>query len=150
MEGMLKISEAANLAIHGAVYMLRSDPGETVSVAEIAGVLGVSKDHLGKVLQRLTRMGLVRSKRGPRGGFSFHGDPAKVTLLQLIETVDGPLPRTHCLLGRAICGGGQCILGGLLQDIQLQVTTYLAQTTLADMKPRSPLADPTAKLRHKR
>lgn len=136
---MLKISEAANLAIHAMVYMLRSRDVGTVSVAEIAEVLDVSKDHLGKVLQRLTRMGLVTSKRGPRGGFALGREPATVTLLEVIEAVDGPLPRSTCLLGRPICGEAGCILGSLMHDIHKQVNDYLSGTTLADME-AAPLA----------
>jgi len=134
MEGMLKISEAANLAIHAMVYMLRAGDSSNVSVAEIAEALAVSKDHLGKVLQRLTRMGLVSSKRGPRGGFMLSREPAAVTLLEVIEAVDGPLPRSTCLLGRPICGESGCILGSLMHDIQRQVTDYLSSTTLGDMR----------------
>jgi Rrf2 family protein len=142
MESILRISEAANLAIHAMVYLLRLEESKTVAVAEIAGDLSVSKDHLGKVLQRLNKVGLVHSKRGPKGGFSLGTRASSITLLQILEAVEGPIGRAACLLGRRICGEGGCILGDLVGSVNHQVHEYLSGTTLGDMRERADLAKP--------
>jgi Rrf2 family transcriptional regulator, nitric oxide-sensitive transcriptional repressor len=133
VEGILRISEAANLAIHAMAYLGAAPAGTSVSVPEIAAALGRSKDHLGKVLQRLTRVGLVGSQRGPRGGFTLMRDTAEVTLLQVVEAIDGPLLSGTCLLGEPICESNHCILGGLMGQVYRQVHEHLAATSLADL-----------------
>ena len=139
MEGVLKISEAANLGVHAMVYLLEAGLERTIAVAEIAGVLGVSKDHLGKVLQRLAKAGLVTSRRGPRGGFRLNDGAGEATLLEILEAIDGPMANETCLFGHPICGG-RCIMGGLMISVNQMVHDYLSTTRLSDMAVLSPLA----------
>ncbi|MCF8044104.1 MAG: Rrf2 family transcriptional regulator, partial [Desulfarculaceae bacterium] len=74
MQQLLKISEAASLALH-TMGLLASRPGEQVPTRELAARLKVSEAHLAKVMQRLGRAGLVRSQRGPKGGFALERNP---------------------------------------------------------------------------
>jgi Rrf2 family nitric oxide-sensitive transcriptional repressor len=138
MDSMLRISEAANLGIHAMACLLDSSPGNAISVAEIAALLGVSRDHLGKVLQRLAKVSLVTSRRGPKGGFFLGSTSKDATLLQILESIDGPMTKVGCLLGRPVCGG-KCILGGLVDSLHEQVHDYLSNTTLGDVAEVSPL-----------
>ena len=138
MDSMLRISEAANLGIHAMACLLDSSPSNAISVAEIAALLGVSRDHLGKVLQRLAKVGLVTSRRGPKGGFFLGSKAKEATLLQVLEAIDGPMTRVGCLLGRPVCGG-QCILGDLVDSLHNQVHDYLTNTTLGHVAEISPL-----------
>jgi Rrf2 family protein len=129
---MLRISEAAALALHAAA-LLATEPDEQRSTGEMARSLQVSEAHLSKVLQRLGRHGLVRSSRGPRGGWVMNADPEKVTLLQVYEAVEGPLAPSSCLLEGRRCSGQSCILGGLLEVVNRQVIDYLSNTRLASL-----------------
>lgn len=108
------------------------EPGERVSVGEVATVLGVSAAHLSKVLQRLAQLGYLESRRGPGGGFVLGMAPSEVTLLEIYEAIDGPIRRRACLLKRQICQPGECILGDLVSDIQHNVREHLANTRLSD------------------
>jgi Rrf2 family protein len=108
--------------------------GKPMSVVEIAKVLNVSKDHLGKVLQRLSRAKLVLSRRGPRGGFTIAEESKDITLLEILEVIDGPLTNTACLLGNSPCGGNcYCIFRGLIKSLHDQVQQYLSSTSLNDI-----------------
>jgi hypothetical protein len=69
MDTILRISDAANLAIHAMAHIARSKGNVNHSVGEIAGEQGVSVAHLSKVMQRLVKVGLLTSRRGPGGGF---------------------------------------------------------------------------------
>ena len=135
MQGVLKISEGSNLAIHALGYLSALPDGRAASVTKMAGALRVSKDHLDKVMQRLNRQDVVSSKRGPKGGFSLARRPADVTLLEVVELMDGPMAAPGCLLGRPVCRPGSCTLNGLAQKIHRQVRDVLATTTLADLPP---------------
>lgn len=131
MQHLLKISEAASLALH-TMTLLANEPERTITTHEVAIRLKVSEAHLAKVMQRLGRAGLVRSQRGPRGGFSL-GRPAEdITLLDVYEATEGTLEERRCLLGTPICGG-DCILGDLLQRVGGEVRDYFQSTRLADI-----------------
>ena len=131
MQQLLKISEAASLALH-TMGLLATEPGRLISNREMAQRLRVSEAHLAKVMQRLGRAGLVRSQRGPKGGFSLIRPPAEITLLQVYEATEGPLEQRRCLLARPMCGGN-CMLGGLLETVGDQVKNYFANTRLSDI-----------------
>lgn len=132
MPNVLKISEAASLALH-TVVLLAVDTAKLYTTREIAELLGVSEAHLSKVMQRLVKEGIVSSIRGPKGGFSLAADPAKTSLLEVFEIIEGPLIHTDCLLSRRVCDGKNCILGTLLQDTNKAVHDYLERTMLAQL-----------------
>jgi Rrf2 family protein len=131
MTNVLKISEAASLALHTMV-LLASKPRQTMSNRDIAAILKVSEAHLAKVLQRLGRAGLVNSHRGPKGGFTLGRDSQDISLLAVYEAVEGPLETKSCLLGKPVCGG-KCLLGGLLHKVGSDVSDYFSQTRLSDL-----------------
>lgn len=130
MSTILKVSEAASLALH-ASCLLAARPEDASPIRELAGFLGVSENHLSKVLQRLAKAGLVRSTRGPQGGFQLARAPEEVSLLEVYETVEGPLEGKECLLERPVCSG-DCILGPLLHTLDRSLKAYLGDRTLAD------------------
>ena len=133
MSNLFKVSEAASLAIHSMILMAEAPKGP-LSAKEIASGMDASEAHLSKVLQRLGKAGLVRSTRGPKGGFVL-GKPAdSIALLDIYEAIEGPLETVTCLLGKPICGGGErCCMGGLLQVVGEQVRQHLAKTKLSDL-----------------
>jgi Rrf2 family transcriptional regulator, iron-sulfur cluster assembly transcription factor len=89
----MKLSRAAAYAIHALVYLARQGGDRTVAVHAIAGGLraAVPVLFLTKVLGRLARAGLVGSLKGPRGGSWLARPAADITLLEVIEAVDGPI-----------------------------------------------------------
>ncbi|MFC1682692.1 RrF2 family transcriptional regulator [Candidatus Zixiibacteriota bacterium] len=132
MSKMLKISEAASLALHGMVF-LAARPDRLVSIKEMAKVLSVSEAHLSKVFQRLARVGLVKSNRGPRGGFTLGRLGNKITLLQVYEAIEGPLECTSCLFDRPICDNNKCIFGDLLEVTNNRYRAYLDGMKLSEV-----------------
>ena len=133
MDNILKISEAASLAMHAGVYLAVNNHKKVLSTREIANTLGASEHHLSKVLQRLTRAGLVNPIRGPRGGFVLGRAPDKITLLEVYEAIEGHFAATNCLLSTRICKGKKCILGGLLERLNQETREYLKRTKLSEL-----------------
>ena len=132
MSSVLKISEAASLGLH-TMALLAARPDEILPTRKIAEELGVSEAHLSKVLQRLTKVGLVNATRGARGGYSLGQPSGEVSLLEVYEAIDGPLRPTTCLLGHPKCNGSECILGDLVGDINHQFEEHLAGQKLSDL-----------------
>jgi Rrf2 family protein len=130
MSGLLKISEAAVLALHSLMYIAVKG-GETVTNSEIAGFLHASENHLSKVLQRLTKAGLVKSLRGPKGGFVLGRGGDTITLREVYELFEGAINTNTCLLKTPVCGEA-CVFGGLLVNINTLVIDFMTQTKLDD------------------
>ncbi len=127
------ISEAATLAIHALAHLAKSPDSSPVSTASVAKQFGFSEAHLSKVFQRLTKVGFVKSVRGPQGGFVLADDPATISLLAIYEAIDGPLSRhKQCLLEKPDCEFNKCLFGDLLESIPDQIDAHLSGTTLAD------------------
>lgn len=133
MGRLLRISDAANFAIHAMVLISQANGRRRMSVMELAGILDVSEAHLGKVLQRLTRQGFLMSRRGPGGGFELARDPHEVTLLDVVSAIDGPLTAGPCLLGRPLCVSKRCAMLGVLEKVHKLVFDHLEGTRLSDV-----------------
>jgi len=129
---VVNISDAASLALH-AMMVLAKNPDRLVTTHEIAQALGVSENHLSKVVQRLGHAGMVSASRGPSGGLKLAKPASDMTLLQVFELIDGPMSECNCLLGKETCPGNCCILGNLVESITNQVRNYLAGTTVEKM-----------------
>ncbi|NOZ23435.1 MAG: Rrf2 family transcriptional regulator [Planctomycetes bacterium] len=133
MNSILKISEAASLALHAMAY-LAAHSTRRVATQEIAESLHASRNHLSKVLQRLNKAGLVASVPGPGGGVELAEEAEEVSLIDIYEVIDGPLRSGGCLLGHRICKGEECVLGGLVERLSKQTRDYLSATRLSDLK----------------
>jgi Rrf2 family protein len=142
MSSFVHISEATSLAIHALLCLASVSHGARATAPSMAETLGVSEAHLAKVLQRLSREGMVRARRGPGGGFVLGKANHEITLLQIFEAIEGPLTPTGCLLGRPRCLGHRCCLGPLLGKVEGEVRHYLSTTRLSDLVD-SPLIEAT-------
>ncbi len=132
MTRALRISEAASFAMH-AMGLIASTSAGSLSVRSIAARFKISQAHLSKVLQRLVKVGLLSSARGPKGGFSLVRPADQVTLLEVFEAIEGPMAPTRCLFGEPICDGRDCILGRAMVDANAMLYGRLSTTTLADL-----------------
>jgi Rrf2 family nitric oxide-sensitive transcriptional repressor len=120
---ILNISEAAAIALHAADYMACA-PGRCSS-ATIAKDLGISYNHLAKVLQRLTHAGLVNPSRGPKGGFSLSPAGKKASVRDVLSAMDG-LPELHaCLMKARVCRHRGCMFGRFLEETNKRFETVL-------------------------
>lgn len=133
---MLRISDAVNLAFHAMMLLAADKSGRELSVQELSRRLDVSDNHLSKVMQRLAKAKIVKSKRGPKGGFYLARSPEEIRLIDIYEPIEGVLPEETCLLRKPLCDGECCLLGSLLHNMQRQIRTHLTSTTLADIVDR--------------
>lgn len=132
MSSVLKISEAANLAMHAMGY-LAANNGRMVSTGEIAQSIKVSENHLQKVMQRLHKAGLVKSIRGPKGGFELMRPPEEIVLMKVYEAIEGALNGNTCLFEKKVCDGANCILGGMVEEVNHKFKEYMSKTVISDL-----------------
>jgi Rrf2 family transcriptional regulator, nitric oxide-sensitive transcriptional repressor len=125
------ISDAVSLALHSvAVIAARKEP---TSVHDISRRLDVSGNHLSKVLQQLARSGLVKSTRGPSGGFTLARKSESLSLLNVYEAIEGPLRTSACLMRKKTCGNKACIFGDAMETMQEVFRNHLKSTRIADI-----------------
>lgn len=132
MGSILKISEAVSLGIH-AVIITALNKDERISTPEIASAIEASEAHLSKVMQRLVKAGIVKSNRGPGGGFVLAEKPSKIRLLDIYLAIEGDFPHGNCLFEKKICGKRPCFLGDFLRKINAECSDYFKNTTVGDL-----------------
>ena len=129
MKSIFRISDAASIAIH-TVIILAANRDKLYSTKEMSSMLKVSDNHLAKILQRLVKTGLVKSVRGPRGGFTVAKPDDDITLLDIYEAIDGKLELSNCLLGEPFCNS-ECLLGDFVSSINAQFEHFFKTKTVA-------------------
>jgi len=132
MASIIQVSEAASLALHSMV-MLASSPERSLTVKGITARTGVSEAHLSKVMQRLAKAGLVKSTRGPKGGFVLGDSGLSISLLAIFESIEGPVGDSGCMLPTKECPFRQCLFGGLLGRMTMEFKEYMKNKTLGDI-----------------
>jgi len=136
---MLRISRLTDYAVVLLAEMARlaSRPGETApaTVAGLARATPVPEPTAAKVLKRLTRGGVVRSRRGKAGGYSLAAPATEITVGQIVEAMEGPVALTACVDSAPGCCGVEslCSLSGHWNRVNDAVRAALDRVTLAEM-----------------
>jgi len=140
------ISQTVEYALRAAV-MLASEPQTPRTSHQIAEQTLVPRGYLAKVLQHLSRAGLVHAQRGLHGGFTLARDPEVVTILEVVNAVE-PVQRIRtCPLGLEAHRDELCPLHRRLDEALASIEDAFDNTTLAeivgDPSKSKPLCDVT-------
>ncbi len=107
---------------------------EPVSTRDISRSEDISYQLACKLMQRLNKAGLVKSRMGPNGGFVLSRKPSKINLAQIIGAIQGPLSLSRCLLGDNVCPKqDHCPITVKLTKLQKNISDYLKSVTLDEM-----------------
>ena len=135
---MIKLSQKALYGIRAVVELAQSE-GKALSATEIAQRQRIPEPFLNQILLQLRRAGLVRSKRGPGGGYLLNRFPEKITLAQVITALEGPIALAQCLeplpLQQEECEEffETCVARIVLRRVQDRLLEVLATTTVRDV-----------------
>jgi Rrf2 family protein len=129
----MKLSHASGYVLAALVHMARQPAGELVASHVTAEARGVPEMYLRKLLKSLVDAGILRSVKGPNGGYALARAPLYVTLLEVVEAVDGPVRGDAPPVGQ----GGAAALDRRLQQLCDGVAALdrerLARVTLAEL-----------------
>ncbi len=92
----MKLSEGVEWGLHCTTLLAVLPPGVALPASRLAGYHGVPEAYLAKHLQALSRAGVVESVPGPRGGYRLGRAPDELTVLDVVEAVDGEEPAFRC------------------------------------------------------
>jgi Rrf2 family iron-sulfur cluster assembly transcriptional regulator len=113
--------------------------GRPVSLADIAERQEISLSYLEQLFGKLRRCGLVKSMRGPGGGYLLGRLPAETRIADIVLAVDEPITATRCKVGTPVgCRGNQsrCLTHDLWEELGNQIHLYLSSVSLADVVER--------------
>lgn len=123
----MQITRETDYAIRCVLY-LAGKRGSVTMVDEIARKKFVPKSFLAKILQKLVKAGIVRSYRGVKGGFELTRGPEEVSLLDVIEAVQGPVSMNACALDESVCSlSGSCSVHPVWVEVRKEVEKLLRE-----------------------
>jgi Rrf2 family protein len=141
---MLCLSQTTGYAVH-ALVCLDERGGRATLTREIAKCANIPKPYLARIINDLTHQGLVAAKRGYRGGIALARPAGEISLLQVVEAIEGPDWIAPCLLGLNDCTAHRlCPAHVVWQRISKQLKAVLGRTTVADV-----VASPIRKRPHR-
>lgn len=129
-------SKSCEYGIKALIYIANHSIKDTrVNIVDVADAIGSPTAFTGKILQRLVRGGILNSKKGPNGGFAIPKENiSKITLKEIVTTIDGDSVYNGCGLGLAKCNDDKpCPLHKEFSPVRVKLTIMLEQTTLEDL-----------------
>lgn len=130
MANIINFSEAATIALHGMILVAKSE--KPINAIQLSEQLGKSKHHIGKVLQRLVKVGYLNSFRGPTGGFILKADPEKLSLLDIYSAIEGNIEVKKCELQHKICPVDKCLFDNITSRMTEEFIQYMESEILTD------------------
>lgn len=96
-------SKKCELALQAVLYLAHKDEQSLTSSLEISEEIGIPKEFTSKILQTLTKRGIVGSRKGKSGGFYLARPPKEIKLIDIVEAIDGTDVFHRCVLGFPNC-----------------------------------------------
>ena len=130
---MLRVTKLTDYATV-VLTVLASDPAAVLSASELAERAGLEAPTVAKVLKPLAQAGLVEGFRGANGGYRLARDADRITLIEVVEAMEGPLGMTECSVHAGQCGiESSCGVRANWRRINDVVADALGAVTLAQM-----------------
>ena len=138
-EDAVKLSTKGRYAVMAMVDLARHAQAKPVSLSDIAARQEISLSYLEQLFARLRRAGLVKSVRGPGGGYRLAHGAADTRVSEIILAVDEPISATRCTeMGATGCRAdrSKCLTHDLWEELGNQIHTFLSSVTLLDVLER--------------
>jgi Rrf2 family protein len=128
----MQITRQADYALRAMLYLARLDPHQRAATSQIAEEQNIPASFLAKIISQLSISGLINTSRGAHGGVSLARPADQITLLEVVESIDGPLMLNQCTLTPDACPfGPECPLRAIWCETQAQLIERLSTTTFA-------------------
>lgn len=130
----MKLSRRTDYALRAMTYLaIRRDNG-SCTIAEVSRIEKTPREFTAKVLKDLCRSGFLRSTLGPRGGYRMAKAPGQITVLEVMEALDGPMAINKCLADPSYCDQTPgCRMHRLFGVVNEKMREMLGGTTIADI-----------------
>lgn len=128
---MFQVSKKSQYGLRAMLYIARaSKKGEISSLKKISKAEGISFDFLEKIISKLEKAGLVKSKKGVQGGYLLAKPAKKITTGQIVEILEGRISPVSC----ALCGRSKkCLSKNVWDKVKISLVSTLNSITLYDL-----------------
>jgi Rrf2 family protein len=124
---MLGISRQTDYAVRVVLHLACLDEGATVSIAEISESRGLPVPFVRRLIRPLVARGILASSRGTAGGLRLGRSPSELTLLEVVEAIEGGMALNHCVDPEKGCPlSGGCPVHAVWEDATRALTQNLA------------------------
>ncbi len=127
------VTRETDYAVRTILYLAR-DSSRMASVTEVARAMHIPKSFLAKILQRLVRSHILSSMRGVKGGFTLARRPTEISLLDVLESIQGPAGINVCAIDSRRCRfSPTCSVHPVWVEIRKEVERRLRKQTIAKL-----------------
>ncbi len=131
---MMELTRKGEYAIRGIVYLAGKPLDKVCLLSDIAIAVDVPPTFLAKIFQQFSKIGLVKSFRGTGGGFMLGRSPENITLLEVVEAVEGPIIPNRCVVTPSDCDrSATCNVHSVWRRVQGEVRGVLKAVTLKEL-----------------
>jgi Rrf2 family protein len=103
----MQITRQADYALRAILFLARLQPNQRAATAQIAEVQNIPPSFLAKIISQLSIAGLIHTSRGARGGVTLSRPAKDISMLEVVEAIDGPVALNDCTLNPALCPFGE-------------------------------------------
>ncbi|OGT27947.1 MAG: hypothetical protein A2Z17_00755 [Gammaproteobacteria bacterium RBG_16_66_13] len=133
----MQITKQADYAVRAVLYLAGLNDGRRAPTSQIAREQKIPPSFLAKIVSQLSVAGMVQTSRGARGGVTLARDPSLITLLEVVEAIDGPITLNECVTDPSVCTfGTDCPVYGVWCHAQATLVKDLTATTFATLLTR--------------
>lgn len=130
----LTVTRKVDYALRAMVFLAGLTPVELRNFETIATERDIPKDFLAKIMRLLVKSGLVQSIRGPRGGYKLRVPAYQISVLDVLEAIEGPVRLNQCLVKDSTCSiEAECTMIGVWERAQEAMLEVLRTTALSDV-----------------
>ena len=128
------VRQNSDYALRAMIHLAERCDRGPISARKVARSEQISPQFASKIMQKLQAAGLVASTMGPKGGFVLAGPATEITLLDVIQAVQGPVSVSDCIFSRDVCPRRpRCPISARLAGLQRMIEDYLRSISLADL-----------------
>ncbi len=120
----MQITRQADYALRAMLYLARLEPNQRAATSQIAEDRQIPPSFLAKIISQLSIAGLIHTSRGARGGVSLARKPEDISLLDVVEAIDGPITLNECTQDPSTCAFGESCP---IHDVWCETQTELVQ-----------------------
>jgi Rrf2 family protein len=130
----MQITRQADYALRAVRYLSRLSPGEKASTNSIAEGENIPPSFLAKIISQLSIAGILHTARGARGGVYLSRPCKEISILDVVEAIDGPILFNECTANPKMCEfSDSCFLHDLWSESRDELKDKLKQTTFAQL-----------------
>jgi Rrf2 family protein len=131
----MQITRQADYAIRAVRYLARQGSSQRVATSTVAREMKIPPSFLAKIISQLSIAGLLHTSRGARGGVSLAHEPKEISVLDVVEAIDGPILLNECVGDPTGCTFiEECPMHPIWVDVQQQLVERLRNTNFASLK----------------